>query len=452
MEIRRYRGLWWLPSNPDKKIYGILTQNYGEYPTLSLDGSFTDHREEGGDFYEMILGLFENKKMTLINCLRFHASFTRSVSGDFSHSEFQVRLFCIGKHYPKKSGIQFTCLNVKYSHLKEWLSTAFQISVIKQSKDEFVATIKRPLEYEVALSDFTLKIRGVIEGSSGLYHDSFIKTALISIHSEKAHLEKFFRIIRDISNFLGLAIGEEISINEISQSDEGTKIELIIPDLMENGKDEDKISFHPLPIEFGLISDEINFYLENWFSFIKKYEPVYQLYIAGIDRRVHPITRFLNFSQALEAYHSRKYDDRLFPDEVLREVDKSTCFCAKIAENLEDTRSQTSFKAKFSFLNRKSLRMRMRELFKDFSQTFSIFIKDESKFISKFADTRNYYTHYDPQTNIPIEQGKLSFLIDDLHLILIAIIATEIGFNQNQTQRIARLYGRKRIQKTFALF
>ena len=96
--------------------------------------------------------------------------------------------------------------------------------------------------------------------------------------------------------------------------------------------------------------------------------------------------------------------------------------------------------------------MRMRELFKDFGEAFNIFITNETKFISRFVDTRNYYTHYDPQTNVPIDREKLPFLIDELRLILIAIMATEIGFNQNQTQRIVSLYCRTRIQKTFTLF
>jgi len=452
LEVRQYRGLWWLPSKPNHKIYGTLSYDRGKYPILSLDGAFVKHLEEGGEFYEIILGISENKKLTLVNCLSFHISHSFSGSGDFSRSKFQVQMFCVGNHYPKKNALQFTEMDIKYSHLKAWLSAnIFRFSDTKHTKTELILTIKKPLEKEIALSEFTLKIRGLLEGSSGFFHDSYRREAMISIYSEKAHLKKFFRIINDVRNFLCLAIGERISIQEIlADRIQEEKIELVIPDLMGEGTTENKISFYPLPIEFSMISKNLDFYFKNWFSFIKEYEPVYQLFFAAIEK-LYSMTQFLNLSQAIEAYHSRKYDDRLFSDEVLKEIDNSTKFSEKIVEPLEP-RSKDSFKKKFSFVNRKSLRMRIKELFGDFGKIFKIFIKDEKKFISIFVDARNYYTHYDPEIKKPLKQDKIPFLIDDLRLILLTVILTEMGFNQAQTQRIVTLYCRTKIQKTFSFF
>jgi hypothetical protein len=67
LKIKRYTGLWWLPENPDTKIFGTLRYKPGEYPILSLFGSYVGHieyiknRKEGG-FHEIILGIVDNKK------------------------------------------------------------------------------------------------------------------------------------------------------------------------------------------------------------------------------------------------------------------------------------------------------------------------------------------------------------------------------------------------------
>lgn len=452
LKVKQYTGLWWVPDNPDNRIYGKLSYKCGEYPILSLDGAFVDKREES-KFYEIILGTVDGRNITLVNCAPLSISFTYTGSGDYARSKFQVLMFCVGHHFAKKNELQFTAVSVKYSHLKKWLGpNIFHFSDRKETKTELILNIKKPLEIEIKLSTFTLKIKGIWEGVSGLYHDSCKRDAVVSIYSEKTNLGKLFDIIYAVRNFLCLAIGEEISILNINADEIHGKIEIVAPNFIREKSSEDRISFYPLPIEFNLISKNIEFYLRNWFSFIEKYEPVYQLFFGAMDEKAYPINEFLNLSQAIEAYHSRKYENRLFSDQFLKIIDQFTQFSEIIAVLPLPKRSKSAFRKKFEFMNRKSLRMRTKDLFKEYSEIFHIFITDEKDFISTFVESRNFYTHYDLEVKKPIESTKIPFLIENLRLILMTILLKEMGFEQKQIERIIHLYCRTRIREIYKLF
>ncbi len=67
-------GLWWLPSNPEEKIAGILSFIGDTRPTLRLIGAFTHAEESSSGAYEvsvpekhaLIHGLCEHHEITLV--------------------------------------------------------------------------------------------------------------------------------------------------------------------------------------------------------------------------------------------------------------------------------------------------------------------------------------------------------------------------------------------------
>lgn len=456
MTVNHRRGLWWLPETPGNKIYGELNYEHGESSILSLDGSFVSFEDfaatdgKKGEFCEIILGIVDDKKITLVNCLRRKITFSATASGDHSRSEYGVLVFCIGFHFAESDELQFTSISVEYSHLRKWLGPhIFSFSDRKETETEIIISIKKPPAREIKLTDFTLKIKGIWKGEWSTYYDSYERDAAISIiFSKETRLRELFGIIQDVRNFLCLSTGEKVLIYGIHANEKYAKIEIVAPFLTSEKSSEDHISFYPMPIEFDMVSKNIDVYFRNWFSFIEQYEPAYQLLFETVYGKGYATTEFLNLSQAIEAYHSRKYENRLFSDESLEVIDQSTQFSKKIGETLtEDYRS--AFLSRIKFINRKSLRMRIRDLFDDFGETFPIFIKDKEDFIHKVVETRNYYTHFDPNSTKPVEDKELPFLIENLRLIMITIILKEMGFENEDAKRIVRMYCRNRIQAIY---
>jgi len=344
-------------------------------------------------------------------------------------------------------------IGARFSHLKEWLGVSvFSAPNIKDTKNEFTVTLKKPLEKEIRLNELTLDIKGTWKYNGGNHFGSLNTDAKISIYCQKTGLQKIFKIIYAIRNFLRLTTGENIAVLSIIADELGTQIEIFVPNLIEEKKSQYRFSFCPVPIEFDQISEGLEVYLQNWFLFIEKFEPVYQLFFGVMDKKLYAVSEFLSLSQAIEAYHSRKYNNRLFPDEFIKIIDNFTQFSKMVTENLPDDPAKSAFRDKIKFINRKSLRMRTRELFSENIDVFKIFIEDETTFISKFVEARNFYTHYDPKMKAPIEQAELLSLTEELRLIIITLLLKEIEFKELDIKKIVSSYCRYKIKKLYSLF
>lgn len=451
MQVKQYSGMWWLSENPEKKIHGNLIHHVGHLPILSLEGAFIEKKEEG-EFYETILGLVDSKKITLIDCVRLNFSDVNAGAINYFRSKYNVTLLLIGKYFPKKSEIEFKYVNVKFSNIKEWLThSLFSVSHLEENDSETIWQINKPLEKQIQLDQFTIKITGVIESSHSFFLDTFPRDVLISIHAQKMSLQKVIEIINSLRNFFEVLIGQNVLIRHIFyyEGEDFKKISAICPFFEKSRYNTHKTVPHP--VEFESISQNLQTIFQNWFSFAQKYEPVYDLFFSLANERGYVRTPFLVLSQAIEAYHSRKYDNKLFSDDIRKEIDGSTQFSKKMCEVIAEPLREP-FKHKMKYVNRKSLSMQIKELFEQ-NQVFKIFVKDEKQFIRQFVDTRNYLTHYDPEiTEPPTEQSKIPFLTDTLRFMIISIILKEIGLKESEIERAIKIYYAYRITDTYSLF
>ena len=66
-----YKGIWWLPDNPEEQIHGTFKFATNEGAILELTGSFNVPRTSGEmQHFPIILGItVDGKEITLTNCL-----------------------------------------------------------------------------------------------------------------------------------------------------------------------------------------------------------------------------------------------------------------------------------------------------------------------------------------------------------------------------------------------
>ena len=66
-----YKGIWWLPDNPEKRISGTLRFTPNEGAILDLIGSFKDIKNINKTLEpEIVLGISSNgKNITLYKCI-----------------------------------------------------------------------------------------------------------------------------------------------------------------------------------------------------------------------------------------------------------------------------------------------------------------------------------------------------------------------------------------------
>lgn len=447
-------GLWWLPENPENKIHGKLRYNSQKRTTLFLDGTFNKNPEEG-DFYEIALGDSYGKKITLKNCLRSNLEIKRYPdSREYMTSEFVVSVFYVGWHFAKKEDIKFTRLFVRYSQLEEWLGERpfhFEVSKNEEGLEEHMIKFTMPNVKEIILDGFKISIGyGFSERMDVWKKPEFEAHAWISVDvSDEMHIDEFFPIVYHIKNFLGFATGNTVSILDITGQNKNMDSHETIQISYHEEVSEEKLFEPPfLPFQYNSISERPEFYLQNWFDMIKNLEPTYDLFFGTMyNSHLYPTHAFLSLAQALESYHSRTFDNDVMPDEAFNPILSQILeIIGKIPQGY-----QQHFKTKASYMNRKSLRRRIKELFEKYGELFRPFIDDENEFIGKVVDTRNYFTHYSPES----EKGAakvidIPFLSQNLRFILIVIFLKEIGFDDAFARQVLTRYMRFRIRRIFA--
>ncbi len=446
---RKYKGLWWLPGSSERKLNGTLSYESGKGSILRLDDVLVEDMEY--EYHEVILGDDRGNLITLVGCFRTgYTTHWSKYSNEFRQSTFRVSFFCLGFHFAKKNEIKFKSMTTKLSHLRNWLSITFKFSKREENEKEYILKVKKPPMKEIILKKFRLKIGGYVSYAHNQFDDSFKKHASITIDmTDETPLDKLHSIVYHLKNLLYLATSEEISILSMK----GTKtslepyktVEIFSPRILGEKNSTDRFSFIPVPIEYQEISERLEFYLQNWFDLIEKYEPMYELFFGTISERVNPISEFLSLSQALEAYHSRKFDNIIVSNGLFNSL---LPHFLEIIEKIPQER-QSEFRSKINFMNRKTLRRRTKELFKKHGGIFKIFIENKKGFISKFVDTRNYYTHYDPKAEMPVGIKEIPYLTEKLRFILMVILVYEMGFSQKQIAQIIHRHTRSRIRAIY---
>lgn len=122
-----FKGYWFIPSRPDKKVAGILHFMPYERLKLELIGGFdtpTEYIESFGsgelEQERVIWGIDQNaKEISLINCDK-HGSL--NFSSEFPMINYIVQYAIIGKHIDTWDDRSFFKLNIEMPLLTEWIN------------------------------------------------------------------------------------------------------------------------------------------------------------------------------------------------------------------------------------------------------------------------------------------------------------------------------------------
>ena len=98
MKPVKYEGFWWLPSNPDKKIFGIMEFPDKNSISLFTIGTFTQKRVlDNSDSYEIILGITkEGKDISLSECTCISTHFP---GRGITQKKYRITSAFLGIHY-----------------------------------------------------------------------------------------------------------------------------------------------------------------------------------------------------------------------------------------------------------------------------------------------------------------------------------------------------------------
>jgi hypothetical protein len=468
------KGVWWLPETPNIEVTGELRYSPGDGLLLELQGDL--HALKDGRFYPptsqdepIIHGItVKGGAVSLLNSTVVSGSVNIGEYIGIPEAVYHVSFAFFGFHVSCEEDLTFKKLSIRFSHLDDWMDqnpfqTEYPLTKDKQYIfNEVTFRYTKPDALNVNVDDYLISFifdgPSVQRPSTGELILSQKAWVTIQKNTGEMHLRKFLEVIRRIQDFLTLAVSYPVFPNEVEGYTNNKKI------ILNNEKEHNtpiKIIYnrpwqqknirqiHPSEMLFTLKTIEgcLESSLQKWFTNDKKIKPVLDVYFSLLYReQIYAEMRFLGIIQCIESYHRRMFGGKYLPDDVYlsglyRQLVKA------IPCDLDKSFIESLRKGKLYYANEYSLRKRLLDLSKHLAEYlpvhFLIHSRERNSFIERVCNTRNYLTHYEPESlNMIASTGKEQYeLYRKLRLMLDILLMETIGFEREQIKEMFRKNG-----------
>jgi hypothetical protein len=440
MEEIKYKGIWWLPSQSDKQIPGLLSYTRGEGCYLQIDGCLGDR-----DTYDLLYGYSNSgERITVQNA--FNVNSIRRIGTGLDECRIFANKFFVGAWL--HSDTKFNELCFRTNLLDEWVNrSGFDIEQDIQSGSVNI-NYKRPDPIEL-FSSKRVKINIVIKAKTPSFN--FVQTeaiirqkAFFEVNFTEANdLDSLHKVMYQLQNFIALATLKPVipieiygysnqHVEKIGEAEYPKKIEIYF---MPIGDSKDYDVFPPnMLFTLGDILNSSQEKLSRWFVRHEELAPVFDLFFSIMYRPPGSQERkFISLIQAVETYHRRTHKnidlDEDKHDERISSIIKVTP---------ADYKDWLSYRLTYS--NEPTLRARLKELFDEFHDILSNFI-EKNEFVNLSVNTRNYFTHFDKSLEKKRASGsKLTLLIELVKSLLMLCLLLEAGFPHEEIKKISQKF------------
>ena len=395
-------GQFWLVSEPDNRLSGILKISEQGDVSLELFGAFGNVMDRTLNYGTPLLiqGVTAGKgAVTLVDCLA--TKWNRSGIGSdeiLSKSEWRVGWAYCGAHF-ESGKVNLSEIEFSIEGLDEWFEFHNRVFSHDVSDGQTKIMYTPPQPTVVQIQDgITLEFGMRTTETSGRFEQSISTQMVVYIRSEQVRLfSEFLEILQRVRNFLCLLFDRTVSYTFIS----GYLSEIDIPNSLDyrveifrhlEPYELQKQEFGPRQflVQFEDIAEGMNYYLPRWLEHYEDFEPTFNLYFTvTANRFMHLEARFLFLVQGIESLHRRSSSETLFPQEAFDKRVKAVLESAP-----KKWKSWLRWRLKYG--NELPLRTRIEKMVDPFGELFG---SDSARqgFVNRIADTRNFLTHYDPK-------------------------------------------------------
>lgn len=431
MDNLEYKGHWWLPENPDRKVAGILTFSQQNNGKLELIGSFQDVFDK--DFnddskYSVILGqTTDGKLITLKDCLQTNYSFSMELTQE---TTFLVHFIYSDIHITDEDDFKFNKTQAKFTYLYDWVGVSGITRNFETAK-KFQFTYTIPEDISIATEDGKIEITFGVNIKS--HYDFANLNEQTSIFIECNQGKDLYEISQNylfpLQSLISLGTTkpnfvEELYVFHVDFPKEPIKV--YYSQHFYKPKVKDYLYSPDMLFTLGDIYEDLEVIINKWIALTKEIDSVLHLLNrVRIASDMFLELKFLSIAQAIETYHrTRRVNNYLPKDEHQKRVDQILRYLPKKYKEL--VRQKISN-------NEKSLLLRLEELSNEKAEIMNPIAHDLEKFTKKVRDSRNYYTHYGKsKKKNSAHGGDLYWLTEKLIMLLQACLLDEIDLPLEQ--------------------
>ncbi|MGO3050040.1 hypothetical protein CD110_01705 [Staphylococcus casei] len=434
---------FWKINNKGEELNGDLYLNEEEggvvlYIRIPNKGSMMSYLEFPLEIPFITGSTINGAKMTIVNCSRIS---TTSRMGTEEVYGYSADFMFNGVNFNNKKDIKFSKMTVSIPNIIQWGDTSNYVSPELETNATSLIdlSIVEPIEiysnknYSVF---YYLNFSNPFELMKEEIVLKQIPHLIIEVQTTKT-IEWFMEVSNQMRRLIEIAIGIPLSYGSMIVETPKFYYEL------ENGKKHSrplkvihsyKHTVHNETNAKRLTKHDYLFSLSElekgnfsqWQEVSTIMEPIIELYIDSLYNQNLSISRhFLNMVQALETYHSRRIAFSL--KDYKKRVEK----LLKLSpESFHEKDRKFLLDGCRNFI---TLRSRIADLLlANYEFYFYIGDFELQKFPSLIANTRNYYTHYNPkQKDKVLKDEKLSDAFHILRNILEFYLLQELGFEED---------------------
>lgn len=473
-------GYFWLPKNKNRKLFGILKFEPGKkvlikiYEENLING--TDKDEIPFKTEDIILGyvFFDGMPYKLTG----YKNLIWSLNGlGLVKQEVSPYFLFINSHLVNEEEIKFKSISINFSHLNEWFKDS--LFGLTTDRNSVKLDYERPEPWRYKINDelnisfeyqenFNYPLLGTTE-----FKIKVVPYIRIEANEERSFREFFYEKIFKIKHFLTLIMNVPLYINNIFGFKQSYMHDFYI--LNDDGKAVARkesipinilIPYNPHPEQFEkfyarMISYIIpstfsgfnakyrfNVLLNNWLSKYDKLRKVIDTYINELYTPTSNLeNQFLNLLIAIEGYHRLNINNEFVNyQEEEEDYNKRK---SKIIESLSEE-DKKWLEDKLKHANERTLRRRLKDLFKKFEDIFNLFVspKQSEHFINDIIEIRTPLVHPKEKEN-KVEKNKLYQINENLKLILKTCILYEIGLDFDDIKSIVKRSKKFQMRATY---
>lgn len=455
VETHELKGLWWLPAEEGAKLAGTLKVTRGD-AELELIGHF-GHKLISKTETEVSYSYLLEERPRIVGIsttgkrIRLERHGVASPSFHFPGIETSVyrpEVVLIGKTFAEDEEVAFDEISIRASDLNTWAGVSgfdTKIGIEEEAGFAIFSNVdihfEAPDDIEIPLKNgesVRIRFNAPSEGiGPGTEHVALTQEAALHLRfATRANLDEVFKRVGQLRNFLSLAVGRPVAILSVSgfQDDyvrEGSKTALPIKILWKivHNPTPPTRRRHPSEMLFTLpeATPDIGTVLTNWFAKQANLEPVFNLFFG---MRYHPgiylDVKFLAYAQAVETYDFRRRDPHeLLPAEHKRRLRSILDVAPKEWRDWLRMRLASS--------NYIILDQRIRDVLGECPDLRAKIVgatdEELDAFVTRFKQSRNYYTHYNPELERKAAKGvALYLLVVQLQAIIEMSLLRELGF------------------------
>lgn len=448
MDEFEYRGDWWLPEDPDNHVSGVLTYAPNAGLRLDLDGSFKSFdmialfRPPSLD-HPIILGVTRTgKAITLYKCYE-----RTGLERGYELSQCIAEIGIVGHHFQRVEEIRFTGITASYTHLPEWIGlSGFRGDISRRSVS---VTYRYPKPITAKLDAMTVTCGVGYKSDMQRQKRVIEQTGYIQFAFRRQHhIDQCADILQYMREFLALGMSEPTTPTSVYAKRRRSKEEHAEPT---NSQIDIYFSAYPLvSIDRELYSPRMLFtlhdvqegldtYLQHWFSMATTLRAVFDLYFGTLfNKQGYASWVFLNYIQAIEAYHRR-----VAPNSQYVSEEEFTPIWEKLVAGIPQDKQvvgdafRDSLKQRMKYMYEYSLKKRLRLILKKHKDQVALLIPDIDPFIDDVVTKRNHLTHYTEELErLAVKGEEFSLLIQRVRFLIEVCFLWEIGIPPDRITQI----------------